>query len=401
MTLAQTTTAKVFPIAKKKRKLTAAEKAHRKEARMNVKLDVVDELRLTGEVYYADYSVTDMAQRHGLISIQFMFSIMSVARPYKSDSCNQFVCDLVGIIRGLVESQDVYVDGMGNVIVAVGEQQTTLWSCHTDTIHPKHTGYADLAYDSKYVTSKDKRQLGADDGVGIWLMLNMIEAGVDGLYIFHAGEEVGGLGSSYIARNTPELLVNITHAIAFDRKSTNSVITHMGFGGRCCSNEFATDFANKLNIGLFPDSTGVYTDTAEYTNLVAECTNISAGYYSEHTFSEYLDYSYAEKLLNALLKAHKAGELLDMVVHRDPDSIDVYDDYPGWDDYDGTAINNYGNSINYVPATKSYDRKGGAAYGTELGMVELVKTHPHGIVSLLKEFGIDSKYIAEYIGLSV
>lgn len=391
MTLAQTTTAKVFPIAKKKRKLTAAEKAQRKEASMNVSISIVEHLRSgkIGQTYYADYSVLTMAQRYSLSSVEFLFSILSCSRPYKSTACDNFVdVELCGIIHNLVGDDNYYMDDIGNVIVSVGKSNTTLWSCHTDTIHPKHVTYCDLVYDDKYVTSADKRQLGADDGVGIWLMLNMIEAGVDGLYVFHAGEEVGGIGSSYIARNTPEVLRGITHAIAFDRKSTGSVITHMGFGGRCCSNEFANDFANKLNIGLFPDSTGVYTDTAEYTALIPECTNISAGYYSEHTFSEYTDYTYAQRLLVALLAAHDKGDLDNLVVSRDCD--DLYDILQDDDD------DNWGNSGN-----RYYDTLAGAAFGSPMTMLDIVKTHPHAVVSVLKEFGIDEKYLAEYIGLSV
>ena len=41
--------------------------------------------------------------------------------------------------------------------------------------------------------------LGADDGAGVFLMLEMIDANVEGTYIFHRGEERGGWGSSQIA----------------------------------------------------------------------------------------------------------------------------------------------------------------------------------------------------------
>lgn len=390
-----TTITPVTSIKTKKRKLTTLEKAQKKEAKMNVKVSIVDDLRATGDVYYADYGVYTMAQRHGLSSVQFLFSILSVARPYQSVSCDNFIDnDLCGIIANMVEDQYWYKDNIGNIIVAIGENTTTLWSCHTDTVHPKHMGYDDLAYNGQFVTSKDKRQLGADDGVGIWLMLNMIEAGVEGLYVFHAGEEVGGIGSTYIARNTPQLLNGITHAIAFDRKALGSVITHMGFGmgGRCCSDEFAKDFAAKLGIGHYPDSTGVYTDTAEYTSLVHECTNISAGYYSEHTFSEYLDYSYAQRLLVALLAAYRNGALAELVVGRD---CEVYDDDAGndwlWDDADEKPLANYGN--------RYYDNMAGAAFGKELTMVDIVKSHPHGVAKVLQEFGIDAEYLKEYLDI--
>jgi len=388
-----TQTATVTPIKTRKRKLTTLEKAQRKEAKMNVQVSIVEELRAVGDVYYADYGVHTMAQRHGLSSIQFLFSILSVARPYKSVSCDNFIDnDLCGIIANMVEDNYWYKDNIGNIIVSIGDNNTTLWSCHTDTVHPKHSGYSDLAYNGKYVTSKDKRQLGADDGVGIWLMLNMIEAGVEGLYVFHAGEEVGGIGSTYIARNTPELLRGITHAIAFDRKALGSVITHMGFGmgGRCCSDLFAKDFAAKLGIGHYPDSTGIYTDTAEYTHLVHECTNISAGYYSEHTFSEYLDYEYAEKLLNAVLTAYRQGDLDDLAIGRDCEVFeDILDTYSF--DNDDQAVSNYGN--------RYYDNMAGAAFGSKRNMLDIIRTYPAGIAEVLKEFGIDAEYLENYLDL--
>jgi hypothetical protein len=38
-----------------------------------------------------------------------------------------------------------------------------------------------------------------------------------------------------------------------------------------------------------PDDTGVYTDTAEFVDIIPECTNLSVGYYSEHSDKESLD----------------------------------------------------------------------------------------------------------------
>ena len=97
-------TSNVTPIKTKKRKLTTLEKAQRREAKMNVKVSIIDDLRATGAVYYADYGVYTMAQRHGLSSVQFLFSILSVARPYQSVSCDNFIDnDLCGIIANMVE----------------------------------------------------------------------------------------------------------------------------------------------------------------------------------------------------------------------------------------------------------------------------------------------------------
>lgn len=187
-------------------------------------------------------------------------------------------------------------------------------------MHPKTAVNFRQSLDTCHVGEKiwlmaaEAYQLGADDGVGIWLMLRMISAGVEGLYIFHADEEIGGGGSRHIADETPQLLDGIVRAVAFDRKGTRSVITHQGIG-RCCSDKFGQALGEALGMGYTIDDTGVFTDTANYTHLVPECTNVSSGYYREHTLHEHLDVTHATALANALTKV-QWGEL---PVERQPD----------------------------------------------------------------------------------
>jgi hypothetical protein len=132
-------------------------------------------------------------------------------------------------------------------------------------------------------------------------------------------------------------------AIAFDRRGTDSVITHQGYG-RCCSDIFGQALATALNGDDFnlmysTDDSGVYTDTAEFVDNIPECTNISIGYYSEHGEREHLDVNHLQRLADAVL-------LFDwdaLPVERDPKipevkvwSTGVYD-YKGYhwsDDYD-------------------------------------------------------------------
>src|SRR5690606_9250117 len=80
----------------------------------------------------------------------------------------------------------------------------------------------------------------------------------------------------------------------------DSVITEQMFG-RCCSDEFAKAISNSLNscnlgFKFSPDPTGIYTDSAKFMSLVPECTNISVGYYSEHTNSEKQDLDFLKRL---------------------------------------------------------------------------------------------------------
>lgn len=208
-------------------------------------------------------------------------------------------------------------------VVYVGDAKV-LWSCHIDTVHRQTDDVKQLILHDEgtsMIYKQDGSPLGADDGAGMWLLLEMIDAGVGGTYIFHRGEERGGIGSRAIAKNHADFLGLYTHAIAFDRRDTCSIITKQS-RGRCCSDDFAKHFAAMLSddyYGLKPDPTGTFTDTANYISHIGECTNVSIGYYNEHGGSEILDVSYLlwlrDKMINidvdklTSVKVRKAGEI--------------------------------------------------------------------------------------------
>ena len=188
-----------------------------------------------------------------------------------------------------------------------GSAPNVLFSAHTDTVHRK-PGRQKLVVDEAigFVSKNDGEPLGADDAAGVWLLLEMIDAKVPGVYSFPVGEECGGIGSKWFARAYEPFLAQFDYAIAFDRKATDSIITHQGCG-MCCSQAFASALGNALNdlderFMYSPDDTGVYTDTAEYVDIIAECTNVSCGYYDEHTGKERLDFKHLERLRDACVK---------------------------------------------------------------------------------------------------
>lgn len=223
-----------------------------------------------------------------------LFKILKYKRPYGSEEEEICIEKHLDIIPGMTQ------DGFGNRMITLGENPTVLFSSHTDTVH-RVGGMQKIIQDTeKQIIYKDDTEcLGADDGAGMWLMIQMINEKIPGLYIFHRGEECGGLGSSYIARDTPEILDNITKAIAFDRRGTKDIISRQS-SGMCCSQEFVTSLSEALGME-HSSSTGSFTDTANYTDLVEECTNVSCGYYSEHRPAESLDYEYLQLLLKQLL----------------------------------------------------------------------------------------------------
>jgi hypothetical protein len=256
-----------------------------------------------------------------------LLEILSWGRPHDSECERRFCKEFLDSVPGMQR------DRFGNRYMRLGDKPTVMWSCHVDTVcHQNLAGPQLLAFDPstgivQLAHATKKTSLGADDGVGVWIMLEMIRAQRPGLYAFHRGEEVGCLGSCHIRKHEPQLLEGIEAAIAFDRAGHSDVITHQSFG-RTCSDEFARSLASQLNQldGTFsyrPDNTGVYTDTNEYADIVPECTNLSVGYHGQHGPGETLDVYHAEALLYAMLDLDTDT----LVITRDP-NVREFDDYP-------------------------------------------------------------------------
>lgn len=228
-----------------------------------------------------------------------LLDMLSYMRPVDSDTEEAFTQRFVATLPGAT------CDKYGNWHVTMGESPI-LWSCHTDTVHD-HAGRQTTHYDPLTgiirLSKKSRRYascLGADDTAGVWLMRQMVLRGVTGHYIFHYGEEVGGIGSNDIADHSPEVLDGSLFAIALDRKGKGDIVTRQF--GTCCSDTFAKSLARELNkTGLrYAAAPGIYTDTANYTGIIGECTNLSVGYENAHTPQETLDAHFLLRLLDVL-----------------------------------------------------------------------------------------------------
>lgn len=305
-----------------------------------------------------------------------LLEMLRYKRPARTKGETKFINRFLLTLPGAV------LDAFGNVIVRVGEGSPILWSSHTDTVH-SHSGKQLVHVDHQdFAEAPFSDCLGADCTTGVWLMMHMIRAGKPGLYIFHRDEECGGRGSDYIAKDTPELLAGIKYAIAFDRKGTTSIVTHQ-FGQRCCSEAFVKSLNEALGGAFKSDDTGTFTDTANYTELVPECANISVGYYKQHTSLECQDLEFAELLLDALLEADFSG----LVCERDPPVVD-YDWNDKWWERYGTfsGSSKYDFNDNETPP---FGTDYGAAAVDHLDQLRsLVMEHPEVAASLLDQYGV-------------
>jgi len=229
-------------------------------------------------------------------------------------------------------------DEFGNLSVKIGDSDV-MFTSHLDTATSALSSVFHV-FDGDIIKTDGKSILGADDKAGVTIMLHMIEKEIPGLYYFFLGEEVGCLGSKEVAKEQKiNKIDGINKVISFDRRGTTSVITYQS-SRRCASDEFGKALSKELNrvdetFKYQTDDTGVLTDSVQFVSIYPECTNISVGYQSEHTFSESQDIAHLEKLAIACTKVDWVG----LPVKRDPSTTE-YKSY-GYGGYYGGYYDNY------------------------------------------------------------
>lgn len=227
---------------------------------------------------------------------------------------------------------DLKRDDHGNYYYTIGESRT-IFAAHLDTVSSKHTPVTHVL-DGDMIKTDGNTTLGADDKAGVSVLVWLMKNNIPGTYYFFIGEEVGCIGSGLAAKHG-EFKGKYDRIISFDRRGTTSIITHQSWA-RCCSDVFADALCNQLNLsGLnyIKDDGGVYTDSAEFVELIPECTNVSVGYYSEHTTSECQDI----KHLVALCEASVLVNWESLPTRRDPNVYEAKS-YRSYSSYSSGSI---------------------------------------------------------------
>jgi acetylornithine deacetylase/succinyl-diaminopimelate desuccinylase-like protein len=201
-------------------------------------------------------------------------------------------------------------DDYGNRILSCKDSRIMI-STHTDTVHFTE-GKQSVQVHNGIARTARSNCLGADDTAGIYAALRMIDLGVKATFVFHRDEEIGGLGSKWLARKYPEWLQEFDVCLALDRRGTSDIVTHQLFS-RCASDLFAFSLTDQLDLG-HQLTEGTYTDSVNYAHLIPECSNISVGYQNEHTPEEYLDIAYLEEFIERLVKV----DWDELIVARNP-----------------------------------------------------------------------------------
>lgn len=274
--------------------------------------------------YFIESEVKEFINQYNILSGNIdVSSIQSVSRivpePFKynpKDVRNTFISLVTktyphGHEEEVMEFMpDLDKDSVGNYYKIIGENPTVMFTSHLDTADRKQ-GITKLfskkdENGDEIIYTDGSTILGSDDKSGVAVMLYMMAHNVPGLYYFFMGEERGGIGSGKLSSvfEETEYLKNIKSCISFDRRDVKSVITSQ-LGRTCCSDTFATALCKQYNqygLNLSMDPTGIYTDSASFIDQIPECTNISVGYYNEHTGKERQNINYLERLAKASIQ---------------------------------------------------------------------------------------------------
>ena len=266
-------------------------------------------------------------------------------------------------------------DFVGNYMLQIGDDPQVMFAAHSDTVHSKG-GKQRIQMNGDIVGLHPKSKsncLGADCTTGIWIILEMIRAGVPGKYAIFAAEEIGCRGSADFAHYGKSELAGINSVISFDRKGYDSIITHQ-CGLRTASDEFAESLAAILGMPMKPDSGGAYTDSNEFASIIPECTNVSVGYFAQHTHKETQDVRHMLQLADACI----AADWSQLVIARDPNAISERD----WGGAYRPAL--YGHNSQ----SPSFDDMWGADYPDDECLSDFVYRNSEEVADWLESNGI-------------
>ena len=264
--------------------------------------------------------------------VEEILTMLTYKRPGGSESEEAWLDRFVRPLKNHPNATQYVEDSFGNIFIEVAGGSELMMTAHSDTVHAT-PGTQEVLYDNNIMVAykgNDNQPLGADDAAGVWVLMEMVRAGVPCWVSIFRMEEKGGLGSSFAAKDNPEFFKAFKWCVSIDRRGTGDVITHQSWG-RCCSDEMAAHLSSALNdqgLDYRPCDGGIFTDSANFTDLIAECLNVASGYNNEHRNEEELDVDHLLQLRDALVKI----DWTTMPVKREPGEDDFKYDY-SWRDY--------------------------------------------------------------------
>lgn len=143
---------------------------------------------------------------------------------------------------------------------------------------------------TKKLTSNESRPMGGDDKCGMAIALDIARTTeIPMKILFNVQEETGCHGSDYAIKNHFDWFDDVLYGLTIDRRGADHICVTTG-GERSASNYFIGELAKWACIsGIAPKfEKGSMSDNFGLKALVPNFINISAGYYSAHRNSEYV-----------------------------------------------------------------------------------------------------------------
>ena len=187
--------------------------------------------------------------------------------------------------KEIIATED-YIYAKGNIPI--------LLVAHCDIVHKQAPEL--IVHDRKQRILWSPTGIGGDDRCGVYALLKICEQ-VKPYILFTTEEEKGGLGVRKFTQEIKDLPVNFI--VEIDRKGNEEVVFY-----KCGNN----DFQNYIMSFGFNKEYGSYSDVSTLSTHydIAGC-NVSAGYYNQHTTTEFIYMVHLENTIEKVLQILQDG----------------------------------------------------------------------------------------------
>ncbi len=152
--------------------------------------------------------------------IEIFEEIVSIEHcSFKAQKLAEYIVDFAKRCGYMVE-----VDRAGNILAYTGKPKISLQS-HYDMVCVGKAPDIKLKYEDNWLSAKES-SLGADNGIGVAMMLALIESGYELEYLFTSDEEVGLVGAKAL-----EFSLNSQYMLNLDTEEEG--VVYIGCAGGC------------------------------------------------------------------------------------------------------------------------------------------------------------------------
>lgn len=199
--------------------------------------------------------------------------------------------NMLASLKTLISKRYKNVVCTKDYLFAIGQEPVCVIA-HVDTVFA--TPPEDIYYDQVKNVMWSPQGLGADDRVGIFLILKILESGKRPSIIVTTGEESGGLGASKFIQEYPNNICGAKYLIELDRHGDKDCVFYN------CGNQ---QFKQYIESYDFETKFGTFTDISiicPHWDIAG--VNLSVGYKEEHSYTEHLKIGI---MMNTLEKVKK------------------------------------------------------------------------------------------------